>query len=241
MTLLKNLALSLLLVSTSTYAALDKDSFDLNYFTIKERTTREVPTSYNQEFNDPFVQIAPNPTSVPQPGVLDQAGSVIKVARDLVALGEDLYRLVVKGRPSNTTKYAPISVIPKIGNQPVDLLETENWSMPVKKTYETSWKNLYGVEVVYFRYSVYFSYNGSYDGKGKYLTSVQVLPEVVKTLWGYDFTATMKLGGIQNNGTRANPVAAATVLIEYTVATVVKAENRVDTFFITGKGGLKKY
>lgn len=238
---LKNLALSLVLLSTSAFSSVSLEtlSSDRNYLTIAERTVREIKSS---SIDPREASLLPqNQTAIPQANPIDQAGSVIKVARDLVALGEDLYRLVVKGRPSNTTNYSPISVIPRINNEPVDLLETENWTMPIKKTYEVSWKNLYGVEVVYFRYSVYFSYNGSYDGKGKYLTSVQVLPEQVKTLWGYDFTATMKLGGIQNNGTRANPVAAATVLIEYTIATVLKAENHVDTFFITGKGGFKKY
>jgi len=243
---LKNLTLSLLLISTSTFAAvLEEDllsSVERDYFTITEKTVRELSAeAIERDFLDSFTQTAQGPTSIQQPSSLDQAGGVIKVARDLVALGEDIYRLVIKGKPSNTTRYAPISVIPKIGNDPVDILETENWSMPTKRTYEVAWKNAYGAEVVYFRYSVFYSYNGTYDGKGRYLTSVQVLPEQVKTLWGYDFTATMKLGGIQNNGTRLNPIAGATVLIEYTISTVIKAENNVDTFFITGTGGFKKY
>lgn len=244
MTRLKNLALGLLLVSAPTLAVTDLDQLstaDINYLTIAKRTVREItPPNTQRDFIDPFAQRT-DPSVLQQANPIEQTGNVIKVARELVALGEDLYRLVVKGRPNNTTKYAPISVIPRISNQPVDLLETENWSMPVKRTYDVSWTNVYGVEVVYFRYSVFYSYNGSYDGRGRYLTSVQVLPEQVKTLWGYDFTATMKLGGIQNNGTRLNPIAAATVLIEYTIATVLKAENRVDTFFVTGNGGFRKY
>ncbi|MFA5584319.1 MAG: hypothetical protein WDA09_08900 [Bacteriovoracaceae bacterium] len=245
MRLLKNFTLSLMLISTSAFATFDPEllsAAEKDYYTIAERTIREVTDDDSiKDFVGPYAQANDVPSTIQQGNPIDQVGRVIGVARDLVALGEDLYRLVIKGKPSNTTKYAPISVIPKVGNRPVDLLETENWSMPVKRTYEVAWKNLYGVEVVYFRYSVFFSYNGSYNGKGRYLTSVQVLPEQVKTLFGYDFTATMKLGGIQNNGTRLNPVAAATVLIEYTISTVVKAENNVDTFFVTGNGRLKKY
>lgn len=245
MTRLKNLALSLMLLTSSTFAStwdLDRlSAAEKDYFTVSEKVVREIRPTLDADFLDSFSQTNQNPSKLQQPSALDQAGRIIGVARDLVALGEDIYRLVVKGKPTNTTRYAPISVVPKIGNEPVDLLETENWSMPIKRTYEVAWKNTYGVEVVSFRYSVFYSYNGSYDGRGKYLTSVQVIPEQVKTLWGYDFTATMKLGGIQNNGTRQNPIAGATVLIEYTISTIVKAENNVDTFFVTGNGGFKRY
>ncbi|WP_375211427.1 hypothetical protein, partial [Hyphococcus sp.] len=58
----------------------------------------------------------------------------------LVALGEDIYKLVVKGRPVNSTQYAPISVIPKINNEPVDVMDTENWRLPVQKTFKISWQ-----------------------------------------------------------------------------------------------------
>jgi hypothetical protein len=172
---------------------------------------------------------------------VENSGKVIQVARDLVALGEDIYKLVVKGRPVNSTQYAPISVIPKINNEPVDVMDTENWRLPVQKTFKISWQNLYGVEVVAFTFSVFYSYGGSYEGKGRYLTAVQIIPDKVTTLWGFDFSATMKLGGIQNNGSRANPVAAATVLLEYTVSNILNADNRVEKFHITGTGGFKKY
>ncbi len=170
----------------------------------------------------------------------EKVGKVIQTARDLVALGEDVYQLVIKGKPKNTTSYAPISVIPRLNGEAVDLLETENWKMPNKKTYQIVYENLYGMDVVTFRYSVLWSYGGSYDGKGKYITAAQIIPESVRTLFGYDFSATMKLGGIQNNGTRANPLAAATLLLEYSVSTVMVASTSVSSHFILGDGKHKK-
>ncbi len=171
---------------------------------------------------------------------LETAGKVISTARDLVALGEDIYKLVSKGKPNVTTAYDPISVIPKVNGQPVDLMETENWTMPTKRTYSLVLKNLYNVAVITFRYSVLYSYRGSYNGKGAYITAAQVQPEYVNVLWGFDFSATMKLVGIQNQGTRENPNAAATLLIQYTAANVMNSRTMVDTFFITGRGGFKK-
>jgi len=171
---------------------------------------------------------------------VENAGKVIKVSRDLVALGEDVYRLVIKGKPLMTTKYEPISVIPKVNGTPVDIFETENWKVPKRKSYRAVYKNLYGITVVSFTYSILFSYGGTYEGKGKFLTAAQVIPESVMTIFGYDFSSTMKLGGIQNLGTRKDPVAGATILLEHHVSTVLKAGSQVTTFFISGDGLMVK-
>lgn len=172
---------------------------------------------------------------------IENAGKVISVAKDMVALGEDVYSLVIKGKPTVTTSYAPISVVPKNGSEIVDVLDMEGWTVPVTKTYEVKFHNAYNVAVVVFRYSVVYSYKGSYNEKGAYLTAVQVIPDRVRTLFGFDFTATMKLGGIQNQGTKASPVAGALILIEYTVSSFINKENNVDKFFVTGNGQFKRY
>jgi len=167
------------------------------------------------------------------------AGKIIAVGRELVALGEDIYRLVQKGKPSNTTSYAPISVIPKVNGTPVDVFETENWTMPRKNTYVITYKNLYGMEVVKFRYSVIFSYGGTYQGKGAYLTAAQIVPESIMTNFGFTFSATMKLNGISNHGTKDSPVAGAIMAMQYTVETILQANLETDSFHITGRGGFK--
>ncbi|MBA2403935.1 MAG: hypothetical protein H0V66_04120 [Bdellovibrionales bacterium] len=170
----------------------------------------------------------------------DKVGGVIKVGRELVALGEDIYKLVQKGKPSNTTSYAPISVIPKVGDTHVDIFETENWTIPRKNTYVISYKNLYGMEVVKFRYSVIYSYGGTYKGKGAYITAAMIVPESIMTSFGFTFSATMKLNGIMNHGTKENPVAGAIMAMEYTVETFLQASLESDSYHVTGRGGFKQ-
>lgn len=170
----------------------------------------------------------------------ENVGKVISLGRELVALGEDIYRLVQKGKPVNKTSYAPISVVPRTSDGYVDILDTEGWKMPTKATYQVTYQNLYGMDVVKFRYSVIFSYGGSYMGKGAYITAAQVVPESVETLFGFTFTATMKLSGIQNHGTKENPVAGAILAMEHTVETVMKASLETSSFHITGRGGFKE-
>jgi hypothetical protein len=249
MVLNMRLLLALLIFGGSFELLAMDEEYQQNYLTIRKLKVREISRdSLNQEksaviYQKDFMPEAPVrglPNKIGQVDPIDQAGRVIKVAKDLVALGEDIYRLVQKGKPTNTIKYAPISVIPKLEGEPVDVFATENWRTPRRHTYEAVYENLFGMEVVSFRYSVIYSWGGTFEGTGAYLTAAQIVPERVNTLFGYDFTATMKLGGIQNNGTRTNPVAAATLLMEYTVSTVMKTSHEVDSFHITGRGGFTK-
>lgn len=237
------LFLSIVLVTGTASAT---SQYDAEYLTVKRKVIKELPVIPLEMEKSNVISVQDYNINgldqVGNPDPIANTGKIIGVARDLIALGEDIYKLVIKGKPSNTTKYAPLSVVPKAANgEPVDIMETENWQMPKKRTFEILYENLYGMDVVKFRYSVIYSYGGSYDGRGAYLTAVQIIPESVSTLFGYDFTATMKLGGVQNMGTRIDPVAGATVLLEYTVSTVLKANNEVDTFFVTGEGGFKAY
>lgn len=218
---------------------------DSSYMTVTKMRISEVSRDVlNQETLDVLyrknIMIEGLPTEIGSVNPIDTAGKVVQIGRDLVALGEDIYKLVIKGKPSVTTKYTPISVIPKVNGEPVDILETEMWKAPIKRTYEVSWENIYGMTITTFRYSVIFAYGGTYNGKGAYLTAVQVVPESVMVSFGFDFTATMKLGGIQNQGTRLSPIAGATLLIEYTVNSVMSASSQVDSFFVTGRGEFKK-
>lgn len=173
---------------------------------------------------------------------IERVGQVIATARDFVALGETIYTLVQKGKPSNTTEFAPISVVPKdpISKEIVEPFDLEGFSMPVQKKYTTIIKS--GVsEAIRFEYMVMYSYGGSYEGFGKWITGVQIIPVSVKTSYGWDFNATMKVSGIMNHGTKADPVAGVIVVVKYQMNSWRTAQERNDTFHITGRGELKTY
>ncbi len=185
------------------------------------------------------------PTSTPS-GTNDRietAGRVISVARDLVALGEAIYELVKKGKPTNVTEYAPISVVPKDPQtkEIVDLFDLEGFSMPVERAYVTKVKNGTGKEVVSFTYRVLFSYGGSYNGAGKYLTGVIIVPQSVVTSFGWEFNASMKMSGMMNHGTKADPVAGVMLTIKYQMNGWNTAYERNDTIHVTGRGEIRNH
>ena len=189
----------------------------------------------------------PTPTEQPKPITfnerMERTGKVIQVVKDLVALGETIYDLVKKGKPSNVTEYTAISVIPRdpTTKEIVDPLSMEGFSFPEERSYVAKVKNAVGKEVVTFSYKVIFSHSGSFNGKGKYLTNVMVVPGAVKTSFGWDFSATMRLSGVMNHGTKDEPVAGALVAIKYTVTSWSAAFERNDTIHVSGKGDVRNF
>jgi hypothetical protein len=172
---------------------------------------------------------------------LNTAGTVISVARDVVALGESIYELAQKGKPTNTSEYAPISVVPRDPEtkEYIEPFDLENFSFPVEKNYVFKLKDGKGKEAIVFNYKVLYSYGGSYNGAGKYLTGVIIIPGSIKTSYGWDFSSSMKLSGVMNHGTKENPVAGIVVTVKYNIGSWSKAYEKNDTIHITGRGEYK--
>jgi len=170
-----------------------------------------------------------------------EARAVIATARDLIALGEDFYRLIEKGKPTSDVNIQPISVLPRQSNgEPVDELETEYWKRPKSKRYSIRLKNLYGMTVTRMVFNVNFSYGGSYMGKGAYLKGVQITLDDVWLAWGFNLEASFKLAAITNEATSEDPVAGATIEINYRVKSVMSLVERHKLFFVTGKGEITR-
>jgi hypothetical protein len=168
-------------------------------------------------------------------------GEIIALANDIIALGEKVYTLVQKGKPTIAVEYAPINIVPKdpITKQYVDPFDLTNTSDPVKKRFVASIKNFLNSEVVRFEYMVVFSYGGSWNGKGKYIQNAMIIPVGVTASYGYDFAATMKLQGITNKGSAANPIATALLTMNYTIKGWGKEVNNTQVVNITGLGEIQ--
>jgi hypothetical protein len=234
MSLTLNGLILMLTLSAMAQAFASEEQLPEKKYRIASQTTREI---FPEESHEKGI---PRGRGMGGLDPVQTATQVISIARDLVALGEDVYELVIKGKPTNETKYEPISVLPRINNEPASILDTEFWKAPVKRTFEASYKNYYNAEVVRFRYRVMYSYGGTYNGKGAYLTAVQIVPEFVKILYGFDFKATMKLAGIVNQGSRENPIAGATLLMEYTVVSFLDSRHVTESYFVNGKNQFRK-
>jgi hypothetical protein len=167
-------------------------------------------------------------------------GDVIRIGRDLVAFGEELYNLVSRGRPTLSTQYAPISVLPA-GSDGREVSEMQGWRRHPGLRVTTTYRNRLGMTLAVFEYTVLFEYAGTTrEGRGRYIANAMVVPSRVHAEFGQNFESEMSLRGISNIGTTQNPVAAATLSIRYRVTNLVSAVEMNDIIAIDARGVARK-
>lgn len=248
---MKNLLISMLVLASATAA-----SAGSNITIDTQEITQRVPGPYDQyndrydRYNDRYPNrkntgIMPDenqPYYDPEkPDRVEQAGRVIQASRDVVALGEAVYELINKGRPVINTSYEPLSVVPKdpMTKEFIDPMDMEGFSMPVEKMYRTRIKAFGMTDAVVFEYKIIYSYGGSYNGAGKYLSGVNVIPVRVIAKRGYSVNSSMSMTGMMNHGTRANPIIGVMITVKYQIGNMNKMMERNDTFHITGAGQMR--
>jgi hypothetical protein len=181
------------------------------------------------------------PLSPEEHELLDQnvdPGEIIATAERIVALGESIYTLVQKGKPTSQTKYAPISVVPidMATKEPVHPFDLEDGLDPVRKKFVISKKNGFGNEVGRIDFLLHFTPGKSYGGKGQYITNASLIPLKANALYGWDISATMEVAGIDLKGKKDNPLATATLALNYKLNSVLTALNETVVIDIDGKG-----
>lgn len=180
-------------------------------------------------------------TSTPSPTPTGMLDSVIMVVDKLIAIGQKIIPTIEKGKAVVTnTSMAAVSVLPRLETIDPVVHDMGNWSIPVTKHYQISYKNGLGSEVVSFVYSVSYQYGGTYGGKGQYLTGIRASARNINIAWGFDLDASSQLVQISNIGTTEDVVAAATIEISYTVKNWTRTITAVKSFFIAGDNRLYK-
>lgn len=156
----------------------------------------------------------------------------------MVALGESIYTLVQKGKPTSQTKYAPISVVPRdpVTKEPVDPFDLEGDAEPVRKKYNIAIKNGFGIEVGAIHLLIHFTPGKTYEGAGQYISNAAIIPLKANAPFGADLTATMSVTGVGIKGKKTNPTAVATLALNYEIKNVLKAINETVVIDIDGAG-----
>lgn len=176
------------------------------------------------------------------PDLNNDLGQIIIMTDKLVALGEKIWKIIEAGKPViNTTGLTPnISVLPKGITEAASFETMFGWSDPKVARYRASYKNLYGVEVIHFEFSVMMQYGGT-DGKGgKYLTSISIFPGTIYAAWGWNFNASSSLISITNKGTALAPVAGANLELSYDVMTPINTTKNKIRFHLDGNGTMMR-
>jgi hypothetical protein len=170
-------------------------------------------------------------------------GQIIMVVDQLIALGRKIWPIIEAGRPVITSNFGPaVSVLPRTSDSPdfVAMYLMDNWSAPAQQSYLVEYKNGFGSVVISFRYSVSFQHSGRYEGKGRYLTGLDVAASQIRVGWGFNFNATSTLVNISNRGTMDQPMASATVRINYEAKSFLNEIQSAESFHASGDGRLQR-
>jgi hypothetical protein len=242
MKLLTGLLVTAVLSTTNVYAS---DVYSDDYQTISSVEMVEVvEDALGNEIevklpNSPLLQTEGHTLRSRNKGV----GEVLMVARELIAFGKEVYKIIEAGKPVVTIgDTTPISVLPKNAKgKYIEAFDLENWKMPKSKKYRVVAKNGFGMKTITFDFMLIFTYGGSYDGRGAYITGAEVASTDVSVSWGYSLDADFKVQSIVNQGSKENPVAAAVLQIDYKMSTVLKESRSSKKFMINGLGETRSY
>ena len=176
--------------------------------------------------------------------LIDKSKKVIAVTRDFIALGKEVYSLVEKGAPVYIETSSAIQILPRsVGNDLRGSLDLQNWSLPTIKRYTYKLRNKGKKVVVNVEFAVIFTPGGDLEGVGKYISGAQIKPTYVNVRWGWKLTATYIVQSLVNRGTHENPVAGATLMIDFQSVNKFGlgnvTQNRI--FAIDGLGNITSY
>jgi hypothetical protein len=192
--------------------------------------------SYNKDNSEASVETTEANPDDKEDGIVELIGTGID---SMLLYGKKIWNIITSGKPTGTQQHiVPLSVIPNIDGQTGTLYEMENWELPKSRKFKVNYKNLLGVSVVSFTYSVNYQAGGSHNGKGKWLTGINVSASEVSVMWGFGFDATSSLVGVTNMGTKENPIAAATLKVSWELSSVLQNVKGSESFHITGDNRL---
>jgi hypothetical protein len=137
----------------------------------------------------------------------------------IVNLGKKAWEIIKANQPVANINFTFANALPQgVSNSS----ELEGFSDIQNKSIRLWGTNLYGITVYDVTLTAIHQYGGSYDGKGRYLSTVSVIPSHVSVLWGYTVNYSVENVSTTNAGTKANPVAMIALHAKFKVETVIK-------------------
>ena len=213
---------------------------DSRYYEVRSMTTNEVFDS-NIMAADPAAGEAATTTPGCDPANplkkdKDPIGEAEDVIDRIINIGKKIWAVVESGRAVVNYKTDVATAMPQGVKCWTDL---QGWAAPQSRTYETSFINGYGTEVVKFKYRVIWIFNGSKEGKGAYIGYATAIPVNMEVAWGFNFDAEASVPAVFNQGDKQNPIAGMQMIMKYRVTNVLTNISQSQAYFINGQGQFK--
>jgi len=174
------------------------------------------------------------PGSKPTTGTsIGQVGGKIDIGK-IIEIGEKVWDFVINNKPS--ADYKPLSgdVVPS-GITSWTQLRWQKGDV-VSKVYRVEFKNIFGGVAGSFDYRVSYIFGGSYQGKGKFIGRISVVPGNIQLHTDRSFTFHAELSAPMNFGTETDPIAATQLLITWSTPTTTRYQMNSAEYLIYGDG-----
>jgi len=176
-------------------------------------------TVYTQEVATP-VEVMEQIQALDGGAYVDDLTSSLKDINEIINLGEKIWKIIEKNKPVANVKYAYANAVPKGIKGPEEL---ESFSPLQFKSFRKFGKNGFGSTVFDVTYTLAHRFNGQYQGRGRFLDAVTVLPHKVDVLWGYTLNFNVARVSTANVGNEKEPVASVAMEMDFQISTVLKA------------------
>ncbi len=241
---MKNLVCIFLLLTSGVTQA--QNVYSDQFQTLHEVETVEVIENANgEEFEKPVNRAQMSSdlmNAINNKPVTKNLPQVLMATKTLIAIGKEVYKVVEAGKPVLELNIAePVSVLPKTADNSIRAMDLDNWETPKARKYRVRFKNYMGVSTVSLDYMVIFSYGGSYQGKGNFITGAIIKPVSIDVKWGWKLNASFKVQTIMNQGTDEDAVAGALLVLDYEVSTPLQVNSQSSTIFLNGLGKIVEY
>jgi hypothetical protein len=144
-------------------------------------------------------------------------GTDLVILDELINIGKALWDIIALGKPVIDINQDVANAVPK---GITDWTQLTNWGNPTSKLYHVSLQTGGIGDMTgdyYFR--VVYTGGGSYNGAGKYLTGVSIMPADLTVTYDKGFSAKTIVGTIVNHGTTAQPIAGMDITLQYSLKT----------------------
>jgi hypothetical protein len=155
---------------------------------------------------------------------------------EIINIGKETWEIIKANKPVANVTTDQASALPSGSKAWTDF---SGWKAPKAYLFEVYYRNPYGLKVVDFTYRVLYTYGGSADGKGAYLTNATIIPANLAVDWGYTFNATATIPAVTNAGTMDSPVAGMQLMMKWSVDTFLRHLESSQTYYIRGDGQFK--
>lgn len=228
--------LGLLLVTTSTFAQQSGKA------TVKEVTAEYaalgllpdfVPTPSPTPGASPAPTVSPGDILLPTTPVVDPASSDKITLGHMIALGNKIWDFIINNKPNAEYDVFKASVVP---SGITSWGQLQKWSKPVSKIYRVEFTNMFGQPAGGFDYRLTYFHSGSYQGKGKFLGQISVVPTNVHLNTDRSLKMKVELASVINFGSEEDPVAGAQIIINWSSPTTTRYEMYSAEYLIYGTG-----